>query len=54
MRAFDLFKSYLNRGLYKGGKTGDWVKDDYFLMLHIYNDLMEGKFKVTDVESKVN
>jgi len=52
--ACELFQNYLNNYPYNGTGSNDWVKDDYFLMLHIYNDLMEGKFKVTDVESKVN
>jgi hypothetical protein len=52
--ACELFRNYLNNYPYNGTGSSDWVKDDYFLMLHIYNDLMEGKFKVSDVESKVN
>jgi len=52
--ACELFRNYLNNYPYNGTASSDWVKDDYFLMLHIYNDLMEGKFKVSDVESKVN
>lgn len=39
-----LFLNYLNNFPYHGTGSGDWVKDDYFLMLHIYNDLNEGKF----------
>ena len=39
-----LFKNYLRNYPYNGTGTGNWVKDDYFLMLHIYNDLNEGKF----------
>ena len=52
--ACSLFRNYLNNYPYNGTGSGDWVKDDYFLMLHIYNDLMEGKFKVSDLESRGN
>ena len=39
-----IYKNYLNNYPYNGTGSSDWVKDDYFLMLHIYNDLNEGKF----------
>lgn len=43
-RARLLFLNYLTNYPYNGTGSSDWVKDDYFLMLHIYNDLNEGKF----------
>lgn len=52
--ACELFRNYLNNYPYNGTGSGDWVKDDYFLMLHIYNDLMEGKFKDGGVKSNLN
>lgn len=39
MKAYDLFKSYLNRGVYKGGTTGDWVKDDYKILMSVYRKI---------------
>ncbi len=39
-----IYKNYLHNYPYNGTGSSDWVKDDYFLMLHIYNDLNEGKF----------
>jgi len=39
IKAYDLFKSYLNRGLYKGGTTGDWVKDDYKILMSVYRKI---------------
>lgn len=41
MKAYDLFKSYLNRGLYKGGTTGDWVKDDYKILMSVYRKIKD-------------
>lgn len=39
IRAYELFSSYLNRGLYKGASTGEWVKDDYQILMTIYNEM---------------
>lgn len=43
MKAYDLFKSYLNRGLYKGGTTGDWVKDDYKILMSVYRKIKDNE-----------
>jgi hypothetical protein len=39
-----LYEFYLDNFKYHGAGTGDWVKDDYTIMLNIYNDLKAGKF----------
>lgn len=39
MIAYDLFNSYLNRGVYKGGTTGNWVKDDYKILMSLYRKI---------------
>lgn len=39
-----LYEFYLDNFKYNGAGTGDWVKDDYTIMLNIYNDLKAGKF----------
>lgn len=39
MKAYELFSRYLVRGKYKGGTTGDWVKDDYNILLSIYDEI---------------
>lgn len=39
MKAYDLFSSYLNRGVYKGGTTGSWVNDDYDILMTIYDKI---------------
>ena len=41
MKAYVLFKSYLNRGVYKGGTTGDWVKDDYKILMSVYRKIKD-------------
>ncbi len=43
MKAYDLFRSYLNRGLYKGGTTGDWVKDDYKILMSVYRKIKDNE-----------
>lgn len=35
IRAYQLFSSYLSQGLYKGGGTGSWIKDDYRILRKI-------------------
>lgn len=39
MKAYALFGSYLKKGVYKGGTTGNWVKDDFEILLHIYQQI---------------
>ncbi len=39
MKAYALFSSYLKKGVYKGGTTGNWVKDDFEILLHIYQQI---------------
>ena len=43
-KAYELFSQYLTRGVYKGGTTGSWVKDDYKILMTIYDEIkMKGK-----------
>lgn len=39
MKAFYLFSSYLNKGVYKGGSTGSWVKDNYEILLTLFYEI---------------
>lgn len=39
-----LYEFYLDNFEYHGAGTGNWVKDDYTILLNIYNDLKAGKF----------
>lgn len=41
---YDLYFEYLQKDSYHGASTGNWVKDDYVILLSIYNDLKSGKF----------
>lgn len=41
---YSLFYDYLQDNRYRGASTGEWVKDDYTILLSIYNDLKSGKF----------
>lgn len=36
LKAYNLFSNYLKNGVYKGGTTGNWVKDDSELLLNIF------------------
>lgn len=38
-----LFRDYLRSSSYQGAATGDWVDDDYNILLSIYADLTKGK-----------
>jgi hypothetical protein len=42
--ARNIYKTYLGKDDTSFPASGDWVKDDYTLMLSIYNDLKMGKF----------
>ncbi len=40
MKAYYLFSSYLGKdGVYKGESTGDWVKDDYVILMALYSEI---------------
>jgi len=42
----ELFSDYLQTDAdFSGPGTGDWVKDDYTILLSIYNDLKTGQFE---------
>lgn len=42
--AYNLFKDYLGKNRhYEGAMTGDWVLDDYHILLSIYTDLSKPK-----------
>lgn len=41
---YDLYRNYLEKDSYRGAGTSNWVKDDYTILLSIYNDLKSGKF----------
>jgi hypothetical protein len=40
----DMFSDYLQINRYRGAGTGNWVKDDYRILLSIYGDLKSDKF----------
>ena len=44
IEAHTLFDNYLQTNKYRGASTGNWVKDDYSILLSIYGDLKSGKF----------
>ena len=41
MKAFYLFSSYLRKGVYKGGTTGNWIKDDYEILMTLYYEIQK-------------
>lgn len=43
-KAHHMFQRYLATSSYKGAGTGDWITDDYNILLSIYGDVKEGKF----------
>ena len=43
MKAFYLFSSYLDRGVYRAESTGDWVKDDYEILMTLHSQIQERK-----------
>ena len=43
LAAYNLYESYLKKNSYRGGGTGDWVEDDYNILLSIYAGLAGGK-----------
>lgn len=42
--AHEMFRKYMENSEYRGASTGNWVKDDYDIMISIYGDLKGGKF----------
>lgn len=43
LKAYQMFKNYLQKARYRGGSTGNWMEDDFNILLSIYGDLKEGK-----------
>jgi hypothetical protein len=41
--AYRLYETYLRKSSYRGGGTGDWVEDDYNILLSIYAGLAGSK-----------
>lgn len=41
-RATDMYNKYMSRATYKGASKGDWVADDYDILLFIYSDFKKG------------
>lgn len=50
LQAHKMFTNYLAASTYRGAATGNWVKDDYDIMLSIYGDLKNGKFRAPAIE----
>jgi len=49
MKAYYLFKSYLGKeGVYKTKSSGDWVKDDYEILLALHTKIKETKEQDTE------
>jgi len=44
MWAYTMYEAYLSNSQYKGGGTGNWIEDDYNILLSIYAAAKEGKF----------
>jgi len=42
--AYDAFRKYLSTSSYRGAGIGDWIQDDYNILLSIYGDTQKGKF----------
>jgi len=40
--ATDMYNTYMSRATYKGASKGDWVADDYDILLFIYSDFKKG------------
>jgi hypothetical protein len=38
LEAHSLFRTYLNKTDYNGASTGNWIEDDYNILLSIYAD----------------
>ncbi|MFZ1751778.1 MAG: hypothetical protein WAU01_16380 [Saprospiraceae bacterium] len=49
IKAFYLFSSYLNKGVYNGGSTGNWAKDDYEILMTLYYQIQK---KIKEDEEK--
>jgi hypothetical protein len=41
LAAYQLFEKHLTTSSYKGSGTGDWVEDDYKILISIYNGFTE-------------
>jgi hypothetical protein len=42
--AYQMFQKYLATNSYRGASIGDWIQDDYNILLSIYGDTQKGKF----------
>jgi hypothetical protein len=42
--AYQMFQKYLATNSYRGASIGDWIQDDYNILLGIYGDTEKGKF----------
>ncbi len=42
--AYMAFQKYLTTNSYRGASIGDWIEDDYNILLSIYGDTQKGKF----------
>jgi hypothetical protein len=42
--AYHMFQKYLATNSYRGASIGDWIQDDYNILLSIYGDTEKGKF----------
>lgn len=42
--AHTAFQRYLATGSYRGASVGNWIEDDYKILLSIYGDTQKGKF----------
>lgn len=45
LKAYRLYEHYLRTTSYRGGGTGDWVEDDYNILLSIYAGLTQNSSK---------
>ncbi len=41
MTTYNLYKNYLRKSNYKGASTGNWIEDDYNILLNMYADITE-------------
>ncbi len=46
--AYNMFKTYLQTSpSYKGAGTGNWIEDDYNILVGMYGDIKQGKYTST-------
>jgi hypothetical protein len=50
-KAWNYYSSYLERSHYRGASTGEWIEDDYTILLSIYADLHQTPSKPSSAKN---